>query len=276
MTLRYRPAAGSHAIDVCTVAVRFAATTPPEAFDRIRALAAKLALENDLPATEQLALPPQLMNIIGFQLPQMPVGVVFRRFAPNGQAEVDLRCEPSAVTLQVRKYEGWTKLMGVLDSTLIQLVPEYLTALPAITGVSIQYDDRFLGGPVDEVGPASDLFREGSPWVTVYDRSTTEQWHSHFGIFIREAAEGRELINVNVSVNDQQLDEGLERVVSLTLLVAESFDIPGQSPLIVSQEEGATAVRNLLVRARARHEQIIEEVLSDTYLQAINFKKSKR
>jgi hypothetical protein len=275
MSLGYQPAAGTHAIDVCTVAIRFAAVASSDAFERIKTLASAIALENDLPATEQVGLPPQLINAMGLPGSPMPLGVIYRRFAPNGQADVELRCEPSAVILQVRKYEGWSKLSDLLDKTILQLVPEYLSVLPAITGVQIQYDDRFLGGPAKEASPAAELFRQDTSWVTIHDRETRQQWHSHFGIFIREHDQGRELINVNVNVNDQLQASETDRVVSLVFLVAEMFDVPGESPLIVSQEDGVTVVRDLLGRARRRQKQLIEQVLSDAYLRAIHFKEAK-
>lgn len=276
MTTAYKPVAGTNAIEMCTVIVRFAAPAPSDVFERIRAAGAQVAADNNLPAIQQITIPPQLLNVIGMQLPPFPQNVVYQRFAPNGQPEIELRCEQSALTLQVRKYEGWTKLAQLLENTVIKLVPEYLSGLPAIASVGIQYDDKFLGGSAADAPPAAELIREGCPWITVYDRASRLQWHSTFGMFLREEAEGRELINVNYTVSEQADPAGvMERDVLLTVLVSENYDIPHESPLIVTRETGGGVVRDLLVKARAKQRRILEEVLSDPYLAAINLTKDQ-
>lgn len=276
MSLPYRPIADSHAIEACTITIRFAQSVDPETFAAIRARAKKIADSLDLPAEMQLSMPQFLGGIVPQQLvPQM--GVVFQRFAKNGQVETELKCELSAISLTIRSYPGWQELRAFADATILELVPLYMSVLPAISGVSIQYDDKFDGGPANQAGAAGEIFRPGTPWVVIYDAKSTQQWHSTMGIFVPKTENCRELLNVNVTVNDTPQAGGESvRYVGMTIVVSENFDVPGQPPLIVEQERAGQCVGDLMDVVHARQREILHEVLSDDYLSAIGAGQSNR
>lgn len=273
MTLSFSPCSGKHAIETCTIVIRFFQPIDQQTFAELVSAAKKIAAENDLPASHQFALPPMLVEM-GMQFAGQQAGHIFQRFASNGQVEAELKCDLQSLTLQVRTYDGWEALTGVISRLVMPLIEFYVGTVPAISSVTMQYDDRFSGLPGARAS-AGELFREGSPWVTIYDRSTLEAWHSHFGIFLPCTNDRRELVNVNVNVNDGfSADGATHRNVALTIMVAEAFDIPGRQPLIFDAGEAKETVTGLLELAHLRHRQILQEVLADTYLEAIGAKAS--
>ena len=267
MSLLFKPVSGSHAIDTCTVTVRFAQAVDAQTFAAISHIAKMIADSNDLPANQQVVFP-QMFMPPGFQQGNL-TGTIFQRFAKNGTVETELRCEPGAITLQVRSYAGWPSLKAFIDRTMLQIVPLYISSLPAISSVQIQYDNKFIS--INSEAPAAgEIFNHDTKWVAIYDPLTVQPWHSHFGIFISQSANKRELINVNVSVNDQASAElAMQRIVNLTILVGQNFDVFDQPPLITSEQDASNAINSLLEQSHNRQKQILQEVLSGPYLHAV-------
>ena len=270
--LSFAPVSGAHSIESCLVAVRLAQAVDPNLFTAIQAFAQKIAQENDLPGHQSMALPP----FVAAMVPQPFVqgnAHVYQRFAPNGTIEAELRCEPQGIIFIVRKYDRWAQLRSVLDRTVLALLPMYLGALPAIQAVQLQYEDAFVSQGDDLV--AGRLFRPESRWINLYDRDTNQQWHSHFGIFLQESEEKRQLVNVNVNVNDNISPDRslLQRKVSVMTLIGDMFDIPGQQPLILDPADAGAAVGAMLDQLHDQHKIILQETLTDEYLDAVGFEK---
>lgn len=260
MTLRFQPSAGHHAIQVCTVVVRFAAPADPSTMARILQMASDLAAANNLPATQQ-------MMTMG--TPEAAPAAAYQRYASNGTVVAELRCEAQQVLLQIREYNGWKALVKDLQNTLLRLVPLYLAGLPAILNVLMQYDDRFdavEGGDIS----AAEVFRSDSSWIAPRHISSEQPWHCHTGGFTEIDDSRRRLINVNVTCNDQLLHQvdGPRRIVGLTLLVAENYDRPSGA-LILEPGNAAPALLETLTEIHDAHKAMLSELLSDDYLNAI-------
>ena len=50
------------------------------------------------------------------------------------------------------------------------------------------------------------------------------------------------------------------------------FDVPGQPPLIVDAAEVSNTISGIFEKVHSRQKQILQEVLSDPYLEAIGAK----
>ena len=74
-------------------------------------------------------------------------------------------------------------------------------------------------------------------------------------------------------MNDQlNPASGTQRTARLTILVGEMFDVPGQPPLIVDAAEVSNTISGIFEKVHSRQKQILQEVLSDPYLEAIGAK----
>jgi uncharacterized protein (TIGR04255 family) len=278
MTMSFLPVAGRNAIDNCVLNVRFPHQPDQATLGAIRAEAARIAQENDLPSSQQVMVaqlfvgaPASPFSPISPNQPQ--AASVFQRYAPDGKVVAEFRCDPQGISLQTRLYESWDNLLAWVEKTILVILPFYMRAIPAILGVSLQYDDIFYANFSENPPSAFELFREDTKWVTLHDRKSEQQWHSHFGMFFLQSSQQRELVNVNVNVSDLVEAAGSwRRNVALTFLVSEAFDIPGEMPLILDRENAGAAVLELFRKAHDRQRQILEEVLADAYLVEIGAK----
>ncbi|MDF2494576.1 hypothetical protein [Sphingomonas sp.] len=267
MTLSFEPLAGHNAIESCALVIRFVTPIDAPTFEALTVQAAALATENGLPGRQQQVMP---QFVFGSGIPtNLPVGVSFQRFATDGQIEAELKCEMQALTLTVRKYDSWSGFFDFASKVALALVPVYLGTVPAIASVLLQYEDVFLA--VEGNPPAGEVFREGTRWVTMYDRASDQPWHSHFGVFIPQSPMRRRLVNVNVTVADQARAPHniVRRVADLTVLTGDMFDVEGQPPLLVERGREAEIVGDLIKNLHEFQKTILAQVLSDDYLAAI-------
>ena len=267
MTLPFEPLAGHNAIESCTLVIRFATPIDAQSFEAVTSQAATLATANGLPGRQQQVMP---QIVFGAGIPtNLPVGISFQRFATDGQVEAELKCENQAVTLTVRKYDGWAGFYQFAANVVLPLLPTYLGTVPAIASVLLQYEDLFLA--VSGNPPAGEIFRKDTKWVTIYDRTSDQPWHSHFGVFITQSDAHRRLVNVNVTVADQVRapHNVARRMAGLTVLTGEMFDVEGQPPLLVERGREDQIFSDILQNLHSYQKTILAEVLTDEYLSAI-------
>ncbi|MEG3085751.1 hypothetical protein [Sphingomonas sp. PB4P5] len=270
MSMLFKPAAGHHAIDRCSVVIGFAQPVDPETFSLIVSQAGKIAAANELPGSALGGAAQGVFTSLGQAIPQMIPQAVFQRFAPDGNVDAQLVLTDRSITYTLREYNGWPALLKYLGRTVLEILPSYLGIIPAISNVTLQYEDRFVA--VGDMRPsAGEVFVPNSKWLSAHDRTTEQEWHSHFGIFLPVNDHHRQLVNVNAGVADAPAGEGAAstRHVTLMLMVAQQFDIPGQPPLVVDPADAAAAVRELLDGAHCRHKQLLKEVLAKDYLTVI-------
>ena len=269
MTNQFQPISGKHAIEACTSMVLFPQPVGSETFTAIAELARSLASKNNLPATREMSVPEMFGNIFPASLPGQTTGIMFQRFASDGTIVAELKCERNAVTLLVRDYDRWATLRVTMDAVLAPLIPLYTSELSAIHSVRLQYDDRFVRDVNLGAGQTSEMFRRPCEWITLPAPEMVGDWHSHFGIFNKHEDIGRELINVNATVQGGVYNSTPSQSVGVTILVGEFFDVVGEQPLIVDSATSGSNVTDLLEKCHKRHRAILEEVLTEEYLKAI-------
>lgn len=274
MTTSFLPISGRNAITNCLVNLQFLQGADSETMDLIQKEAKLIADDNDLPAVNRLTIPQIIVgNLAPSQSQQF--GVVFQRYAKDGQVACELRCEQNAVTLKISEYSRWQDLQYLLANTIYRIAPLYMSVIPAISAARIQYDDLFVSDFTSSPPAAGEIFREDSKWITLFDRDSTEQWHSHFGMFFPNDELGRDLVNVNANVNDGlDLAGSWKRSVSLTILVGRTFDVPGQTALILDKSEVPSALPKVFDTIHDRQKDILQQVLADSYLNIIGAKAS--
>lgn len=270
MTLLFRPIKENNAIESCFIIIQTQQPIDADRFKVIQEVARAVASEVDLPSVVSSGIPAPIMGLMSMlnAQPAPLTTLIAQRFAANGEVTTELRCEAQGVVLTVRDYTSWKALRELIEKTILKLLPLYLDGLPAIRSVRIQYEDKFVAnqnGPVS----ASELLRPDCPWVAQHNPNTDMEWHSHYGLFIGKGENQRELVNVNVTVLNQPDSAEIKRLADLTILVGEQFDIPGMPPLIVEPARSSEVIGGILDEVHYRHKTILQEVLSDPYLDAI-------
>lgn len=267
--MAFRPLAGSNAIESCNLSIRFPTPIGEDVFKAVFDTADVLAASNNLPARTKIEPPAFLANIPG--APALATAATFQRYATDGKIEVDLRCETQTLAFTVRSYSTWREFYDAVERLVFPLLPIYLSSVPAITAIVLQYEDVFLAKEGVERPVAGEMFRSDTKWVALYDPTTDQPWHSHFGIFLPKTNANRELINVNVTVADQVRSPANvpQRVTNITMLTGDMYDVPGEMPLVVPAGEEAIVVGTIVQSLHGTQRTILGEVLTDSYLAAI-------
>lgn len=275
MNLEFEPVAGTHAIEACTLTIRFFQPVAGEAMAEIAKTIEKVASDNGLPGKQQIAQPALVFGFENFGAPPPSFGFIsYQRYAPDGKVVAELKCEAAAISLTVREYMGWASLIDFAERTLIEVAKAYLKVAIALTGVTLQYEDRFTSDPGDKSTAA--VFRPKSRWINSSFVDVPQPWHSHFGLFLPKGVADRELVNVNVTVSDvHMLPLGdLKRSVALMILVGHLFDVVGEAPLSFDENCDLSAeLRSLIDGVHVRQRAIFNEIISDDYLIAVGAKK---
>lgn len=254
-----------HAITEFSAAMSFfQPLTPPtfaKAVNELRAYAS----ESNLPAVIN-------RQVISFPAgtPQGPVSFQpagWQRFAANGEPEVTVLCDEGTIQFSTRNYSTWVEIRETLANFFERLSRIYASEVPAVTAFQIAYLNEF-----DKEAPGfnsgAEVFRENSEWLVPNVSRFEDAWHSHVGWYERVSINRRRLVNVNAANKTQASPITSEplTVVSSLFLIAEKYDILGESPLIIPLNLLRQQIVNHLDEAHEREKEILKQVVSDPYL----------
>lgn len=258
-----------HAIGEFTATVRFFKALSGNTFARAAAELAAYASAHKLPA-------PVTRQVISFQLDQTgatapittPQIAGWQRFAPTGEPDVTILCDDSSIQYVTRTYTSWIEIREVLADFFCQIGEIYTSEVPAVTSFQLQYLNEFRDTS-ESFNPGQELFRSENDWIIPNVSRFQDAWHSHCGSFEQLSEQHRRLINVNVDCRRQPFP-GLAHpasLISLLILVAENFDVPGEQPLIVPPNLLRQQLLENFDSAHTREKAILSELLVDQYLE---------
>ena len=234
---RFEPIHEAHAIEQAALTLQFGqpidALHFKGAVDAFRQLFA-VGAGAQLPGEVQIQAP-----IIGFQIGNAAVqqlsasssGHVFTRTSPAGVVEKELRLDNVGVVFRSAVYTRWTDMAGDASRFLDVLLPFYGDPL-SIASIGYTVVDKFLWKGAPEQCDPTLLLRPRSKYVCPHVFDERDMWHSHTGVFIREDAHTKRLLNLNLDCLEEVLPSGdTRRVISVTTVVTDSFNQPSYQGL---------------------------------------------
>lgn len=166
------------------------------------------------------------------------VGRVFRKMRPDGTVESELRVDKDSVTFRTSLYTRWDAIWTQARRYFDALVPKYV-AQAGISGISLNFVDKFLWiGATSECRPSL-LLRPGSKYLCPHVYSAQDLWHSHTGAFLRISNEIKRLLNINVDYLDENRPNGIQRVVAITTVLTDLMNQPGYTQSQVVAKDAA-------------------------------------
>lgn len=168
-------------------------------------------------------------------------GRVFRRTGPDGTVESELRVERDSITFRTSLYTRWSTIWAQARRYFSAVIPIYV-AQANISGISLNFVDKFLWiGAAPECRPNL-LLRPASIYLSPHVYNVQDLWHSHTGAFLRVSNETKRLLNINVDYLDENRPNGIQRVVAITTLLTDLMNQPGYAPVQIA----ANVADNLL------------------------------
>lgn len=232
---RFEPIHEAHAIEQAAVTLQFGRPIDAVSFkNAVDAFRQRYAVGDEavLPGDVQIQ-----QATFGFQIGNpafaqpnqagLSMGHMFNRTSPAGVVEKDLRLDNSSIVLRTSVYSRWAELAADAKGFLEVLLPFYGDPLP-IASLGYSVVDKFIWkGPAGQCNPQL-LLRPQSKYVCPHIFNEPDMWHSHTGVFLKEDASTKRLLNLNVDCLDEALPSGDTRtVVSIATVVIDSFNQPG-------------------------------------------------
>lgn len=191
----FSPILSRHAIERCAASVGFTPQLPLKAFERLKT---KLT-----DALVLMGFSAQKTVQIGFSVgpdgtmtPASPSGLPIIFLSSNQTITITIGAD--GVVWTNTNYVRWQPYIGEFERIVLPLLEDYLD-LVSISGVKLEYWDRFIWSGDWGNFDAKSLIKTGSRFVAQEAASKQKQWHSHTGWFEPEGA-FRRLVNANVEV----------------------------------------------------------------------------
>ncbi len=272
----WRPAKGTHAIQLASLSITFAEPVNDRPWRRIEKLLAKAAVEHGL--TTRQSVKTIEMRIQPHSAPsvQEPSDVGFeflRQITPEFAAE-KLQVRRDTLTYENWDYTRWAPMKRKAAALLKGAFGIYNESVE-IAGVTASYVDLFLATTAD--GDAADaglIIEPQSKSVAPGAFNPTKPWHTHSGWFEYPEPWCRRLRQVNVDVAEAMLPEGERRFVQIMTTVNDQFGQKGLEPMPVDE---ATWDRVLarLQNCHAELKEMLTSTLTKAAAQAISLEQPK-
>lgn len=235
---RFEPIHAAHAIEQVVFVLQLERALDEASFSNAREAVKQFKVETDMPGltaiqTFTLAIGPsgQVPSP-----PSSPSGVMLSRTGADGTVEKELRVERDSVTFRSSLYTRWDAVWLQARKYFEAVVPIY-AANAKITGISLNYVDKFKW-----VGDLAEcrtnlLLRLGSKYLCPHIFEAKDFWHSHTGVFIRTDDNTKRLLNINVDYLDEIRADDVRRVVSITTVLTDLLNQPGYEPSEIAAKD---------------------------------------
>lgn len=231
---QFEPLHAAHAIEQVIFVVQFDRPLDDDPF--LQALKTAEQFKEELPGEIQM----QGVTFMIGASPGMPsngqaAGKWFRRSAPNGVIENDLRVERVALTFVTTLYTRWDTVWAQARKYFSVLLPIYATKAK-IASISLNYIDKFSWrGDMTDCRPNL-LLRPDSKYLCPHVFQADDFWHSHTGAFVRVDQNTKRLVNINVDYLDEPRADGPRRIVSVTTIITDLLNQVGYEPIDVASD----------------------------------------
>ncbi len=220
----FDPAHDAHAIEQVVFVLQIERPIDEKPFNEVRDAVAQIAF--DLPGRSEIQGVGIMLGAmgIGAPIPSPITGNVFSRTSPAGLVESELRIDRTSVTFRTTLYTRWDGVWAQARKYFDFLIPRYV-AQARITGISLNFVDRFIwSGATSECRPSL-LLRPSSKYLTPQVYEASDLWHSHTGAFLRADSQTKRLLNVNVDYVDGP-PPAKQRTVAITTVLNDMFNQP--------------------------------------------------
>ncbi len=231
----FEPIHAAHAIEQVVFVLQFIEPLDDASFSTVREVAGQFKI-SDLPGQAEIqAFSFTLGSSMRNPPPSLGGGFILHRFGPDGTIENELRVERTSVTFRTTIYTRWDAVWARASKYFKVLVPIY-AAQARLAAVSLNYIDKFAWvGNRSESSP-NFLLQPGSKYLCRHVFEAEDLWHSHTGAYIKVDENTKRLLNINVDSLDENMPDGLRRVVAITTVISDLLDQPEFEPYVVEEE----------------------------------------
>lgn len=198
-------------------------------------------------------------------------GLSFSKIQADGAVETELRAERSAITFRTTLYTGWVNFWSQGRNYFDLLLPRYVDKVK-ISGVAINYIDKFVLNASRDNHTGSEILRPNSRFLAPHVYDEKDLWHSHTGWFERVDGATKRLFNVNVDFLDEQKDDQQSSSLVITTLLTDLLNQPGFEPFAPASADASAAVNERLGRLHDRCKDVLSGIISEEMCQRIALK----
>lgn len=232
---RFEPIHDAHAIEQVAFVLQIDRPLEEVRFAEVRSVAEQY--KPDLPGRAEIQ---GFRVAIGAPGPVGPIppgpsmGNVFSRTRADGTIESELRIDRMSATFRTLIYTRWDLVWAQARKYFDAIIPKYV-APARISGISLNFVDKFVwAGAPSECRPSL-LLRPGSRYLCPHVYEAQDLWHSHTGAFLRADDQTKRLLNINVDYVDENPPDGLRRTVAITTVLTDLMNQPGYTSLEVTE-----------------------------------------
>ena len=274
---KFEPIHAAHAIEQVVFVLHFDRALTPDAFVSVNECASQFKTDDDLPALIPIETQGVTFSfgVAGGNAQQtQPLekvsGLILRRTAPNGAIAKELRVESHAITFITSLYTRWDTIWAQANTYFNALIPKYTAGEANISGITLNYLDKFVwDGDINSCNPNL-LLRHDSKYLSPSIFEVKDLWHSHTGAFIRVDNNIKRLLNINVDCLDENSPEGLRRVVAVTTVLNDQLNQFGYEPYDFGSNDIIEFV-NLHMRAlHVLGNEVFANIINDEMCRRIN------
>lgn len=151
-------------------------------------------------------------------------------FLSNNQ-HVTLQIGADGVVWTNTNYVRWQPYIGEFERIVLPLLGDYLDLI-SISGVKLEYWDRFIWSGDWDNFDAKTLIKTGSRLVAQEAAAKRKQWHSHTGWFEQDGA-FRRLVNANVEVSEIVTEPTIAPRPSIGIytMITDHANVAGYGPV---------------------------------------------
>lgn len=261
----FEPIHDAHAIDQVGLVLQFNGPIPLNESGTTAVWTVADAFKDELPASTNLqpislwmgAAPPGL---------RFPVsGRALASVQRDGTIERELRVDLTSIAFRSMTYTRWDAVWKQVSRYFDVLMPAYLAAGVALSGISLNFVDKFVwSGELAEMRPKS-LLRPRSQYVAPHVYEASDLWHCYTGAFTRIDGFVKRLLNINIDcLEDTQTQTGAtRRLVSITTVVTDMLNQPGYARHIATEQEATAFVQQQFQALHAFSKSELMAVIDD-------------
>lgn len=229
----FRPIHEAHSIEQVVFVLQFDRPLEDGAFKQVSDISATFS--EHLPAVSEIQRFAIAFGAPGSPPPPIQGGMSYRKFAPNGILDTELRVDRGSITYITSSYTRWNPTWEKAKYFINQLLTIYIKHA-RVANISLNYTDKYvwLG---DSAAFKPDLLIDSSSKLVSHNIFSIEDfWHSHTGAFYKTSDSIKRLLNFNIDALDEPIQGRIHRVISLTTVITDMLDQPNYVTLDYDSE----------------------------------------
>jgi uncharacterized protein (TIGR04255 family) len=273
LTNEFKPLHEAHAIERVLFVIQFQSPLSNDEFTKL--LDIKDTLKADLPIQtdiKSLTLSFNATDPTESTQSETPSGFLLQSLAKDGSIESELRVEPAAVIYRTDKYTRWDEVWLEAKKYLDLMVPIYTSSV-SIKAISLNFTDKFIWNGADSNCDPKVVLKTDSDYLCPHIFSSSNLWHSHTGVFIRDDEKTKRLVNVNVECIDEhrEINEGgTRRAIAILTIVTDNFDQDGYEKTDIIPEGHINFIDEHMQSLHVYGKKIFSNIVNDEMCKRIN------